>query len=75
MMSAGVAPAALDELLTLLVPWLRAPSLTQRTAAITILASGLKYYAAHLQFGYEVNVFSLSLSLSLSLSPRPFYFS
>ncbi|KAF4526800.1 hypothetical protein B566_EDAN016627 [Ephemera danica] len=71
MLSAGVAPASLDELQTLLEPWLRSSSLVQRTAATTILASALAFYAAHLQFGYESpSSFSVASSILSRAVPR-----
>jgi hypothetical protein len=54
MLCAGVTPASIDELLTLLEPWLRSSLLTHRTTATILLSSALTCYAAHLQFGFEV---------------------
>lgn len=51
-----VSPATLDDISTLLDPWLVQRSVQQRAAAVYILKTTLQAYYHNMSFGYEVSL-------------------
>lgn len=50
-----VSPGTLDDISTMLEPWLTQKSVHQRAAAVYILKTTLQAYHQHMTFGYEVS--------------------
>jgi hypothetical protein len=55
LLSAGINPASLDSIVTLLEPNIRSSALAKRTVAMKVMEAILQTYADNLQPGYEVN--------------------
>ena len=54
----SVSPATLDDIFTLLEPWLIKKNSHQRSASIKTLHSVLQCYVDNVNFGYEVTICS-----------------
>lgn len=66
-----VGPDRLDEVTTLLEPWVRHRNAQQRLSGITILRTALLAYYHNMQLGYQVFHFNIYFGLFMFRSDLP----